>query len=87
MPLFWLSFSDYARPAVDIARRLGAIGDVSIADLDDCSVLPSAAYQGRMLTNSDIDEMEATVGAERSKAAATAAIQHAILLPRDDSAV
>jgi hypothetical protein len=100
MSTFWLSFTDYSlnvhrhrhiittaedvEAAAAIARGLGAVGVLSISDLDACDPLPPAAFHGRVLTDADIDDIEAAVAAERSKVVAVAAIQPAILLPQGD---
>jgi hypothetical protein len=81
MPTFWLCYTDPSRPVGDrhlhiiivatdldtadaIARSMGAVGEVSIADLDGCPPVP-AAFLGRVLTDADIDAMEAAMSAER----------------------
>ncbi len=50
--------------AIETARGLGAIGELSISDLDDCDPLPPAGFMGRALTNSDIDAMETAMWAK-----------------------
>jgi hypothetical protein len=44
-----------------IARGLGAVGDVSMADLDGCDPMPPTAFVGRVLADSDIDAMESAM--------------------------
>jgi hypothetical protein len=78
MSIFCLSYSGDRRPsndrhlhvmaardmkaAIAIARGLGAVGEMSVGDLDDCDPVPSA-FMGRVLTDADIADMEATMGA------------------------
>ncbi len=50
--------------AVELARDMGAIGDVSVADIDDCDPVPSA-FMGRVLADADVCAMEAAMAAER----------------------
>jgi hypothetical protein len=99
MPTFWLSFTDHRLTgdqhlhviavaddldaADEIARRLGAIGEVSIADLDGCDPVP-AAFMDRVLADTDIDAMEAAMADKASKVAVIAAIHHACSLTPDD---
>jgi hypothetical protein len=59
-----ITAADDLDAADEIARGLGAVGDVSVADLDGCNPLPSAALMGRVRANADSDAMEAAMAAE-----------------------
>jgi hypothetical protein len=69
--------------ADEIARSMGAVGEVSVADLDGCDPMPPAAFMNRVLMNSDIDDMESALAA---KASAVAAVQRAVSLPQGSDA-
>jgi hypothetical protein len=56
--------------AVEIARGLGAVGEMSGSDLDDCNAVP-VSYLGRVLADVDVDAMEATMAAERVRCSPT----------------
>jgi hypothetical protein len=61
-----IAVADDLDAADEIARSMGAVGDVSIADLDGCNPLPPMSFMNRLLANADIDIMEAALATKRS---------------------